>query len=66
MADVTNIGIGTLAKLGSIIVHLEEYAKTNEPTDLDAAQGLLADPEVLTLMGTLRAKALLPLKRDGR
>lgn len=64
MADVTNIGI--VAKLGSIIVHLEEYLETYEEFDLDAAKGLLADPEVITVMGTLRAMALLPVKRDEK
>lgn len=58
------VEIDTLAKLGSIIVHLEEYAETQEPFDLETAQGLLADTAVLKVMGTLRGMALLPLKRS--
>ena len=63
---MANIKLSTLVKLGSIIVHLEEYAETGEPLDLDSAQTLMADPEVLETMGTLRAQALLPLKRADK
>ena len=64
MTEPMKTSIDTMAKLGSIIVHLEEYSETNESTDLDAAQSLLGDPAVLEVMGMLRGMALLPLKRN--
>ena len=53
-------------KLGSIIVHLEEYVETDIHTDLKAAQALLADPEVTTWITEMHGKALLPVKRSQR
>ncbi len=57
---------GLLMKLGSIIVHLEEYVETDIHTDLKAAQALLADPEVTTWITEMHGKALLPVKRSQR
>ena len=57
---------GLLMKIGSIIVHLEEYIETDIHTDLKAAQALLEDPEVETWIKEMYAKALLPVKRSQR
>lgn len=57
---------GLLMRLGSIIVHFEEYVETDIHTDLKAAQALLEDPEVVTWFKEMRAKALLPVKRIQR
>jgi hypothetical protein len=57
---------GLLMKLGSIIVHLEEYIETDIHTDLKAAEALLADPEVVTWIKEMHGKGLLPQKRSQR
>lgn len=54
---------GLLMKLGSIIVHLEEYIETDIHTDLKAAQSLISDAEVVTWLKEMTAKGLLPVKR---
>ena len=54
---------GLLMKLGSIIVHLEEYFETDIHTDLKAAQSLISDAEVVTWLREMTAKGLLPVKR---
>lgn len=55
---------GLLMKLGSIIVHLEEYIETDIHTDLKAAQSLISDAEVVTWLREMTAKGLLPVKRS--
>ena len=57
---------GLLMKLGSIIVHLEEYIETDIHTDLKAAQALISDAEVVTWLKEMTAKGLLPVKRSRR
>lgn len=57
---------GLLMKLGSIIVHLEEYIETDIHTDLKAAQSLISDAEVVTWLKEMTAKGLLPVKRIQR
>ncbi len=57
---------GLLMKLGSIIVHLEEYIETDIHTDLKAAQSLISDAEVVTWLKEMTAKGLLPVKRNQR
>ena len=57
---------GLLMKIGSIIVHLEEYIETDIHTDLKAAEALLEDPEVETWLEEMTAKGLLPVKRSQR
>lgn len=52
------------AKLGSLVVHIEEFlSPQGDPFDADAIRGLLADPEVQTFVEALRALALVPVKR---
>ena len=57
---------GLLMKLGSIIVHLEEYIETDIHNDLKAAQSLISDAEVVTWLKEMTAKGLLPVKRNQR
>lgn len=56
-----------LVKLGSIIVHFEEYNEPGaHPYDLQTAQQLLSDPEVRTWLTEMGARAMIPLKRSAR
>jgi hypothetical protein len=66
-ADVFKPSIGLLAKLGSIIVHIEEGSGDDgHHLDLTAAKVLLADPEVAQWIEGMRANALVPVKRKQR
>jgi len=53
------------AKLGSILVHVEEYMETGQMFDWEAVKGLLNDPEVRTFRSQIPA-VLLPRKRSDR
>ena len=57
MATTMKPNQGLLMKLGSIIVHLEEYMETDIHTDLKAAQALIDDPEVVTWLKEMTARA---------
>jgi hypothetical protein len=50
-----------LCKLGSLIVHYEEYIDTGEMADLGAAQSIHEDPEVVEWLEAMGV--YLPLKR---
>ena len=64
---VMNPGAALLAKLGSIIVHVEEaYSNDGHVFDMVALDGLLNDPDVKSWMLGMRAMALLPRKRSER
>ena len=53
-----------LAKLGSVIVHVEEAAAPGgHPFDVTAIRSILADPEVAEWMKGMGKLALLPVKR---
>lgn len=55
-----------LVKLGSIIVHFDEYyAAGGHPFDLQTAQQLLLDPEVQTWIIEMTSRAMLPVKRSS-
>lgn len=55
-----------LMKLGSALVHFEEYVETDIHTDLKAAQAIMEEHDVQEWLGEMRAKALLPVKRSAR
>lgn len=56
--------LSTLAKVGSILVHVEEgRSEDGHPFDWDAVDALMADDEVQLFLKDLRALALLPSKR---
>jgi len=65
MADVFAPPVSLLAKIGSIIVHIEEGAGAGgHDFDWVVVRSLLADREVQDWLGGMRAKALLPVKRE--
>lgn len=54
-----------LMKLGSIIVHFEEYSSDNGALeDIRAARALLKDDEVKEWLRQMTAMAFLPVKRS--
>ncbi len=55
-----------LAKLGSIIIHADEYTGPDGHNfDLQAFHNLLSDPEVSQWMRTMDQLAMLPKKRTA-
>lgn len=53
-----------LVKLGSIIVHFDEFTSLGgHEYDLHAARQLLADPEVAEWIAAMTKAAMLPQKR---
>ena len=62
--DLPETSTGLLVKLGSIVVHTEEYLSPNgHELDQVAITSLLADPEVVNWLKAMRRLSLLPLKR---
>lgn len=58
-----------LAKVGSIVTHLDEADGTDShPFDWVALRGLLADPEVIEWVAAMRAIAMVsvPRRRVGK
>jgi len=52
-------------KLGSLIVHYEEWTSANgHPHDEIAINDLRNDPEVIEWMNSMKAQAFLPVKRS--
>lgn len=65
MTDALNPSPTTLAKLGSIVVHIEEYlSPEGHHFDRGAIESLLRDPEVVQWLAGMRLLALLPEKRS--
>lgn len=61
------IGMATAAKIGSVLVHVEEaLGPGGHVHDLDAVRGLLGDDEVQHFLDSLRALSLVPVKRTVR
>lgn len=53
-----------LVKLGSIVVHIEEFLSSKgHPYDLEAVKGLLADEELQAWLKEMDRMAFLPVKR---
>ncbi len=50
-------------KLACAVAHLKEFIDTAESLDLDAATGILADPEVKSWIA--ENQVMLPVRRDG-
>ena len=63
MANPMKPNAGLLAKLGSALVHFEEFIETDHHTDFVAAQNLMKDPEVVEWKDAMAEKGLLPVKR---
>lgn len=63
MAD-SDLDLGLQAKIGSIIVHVEEgLSNQGHEFDWSAVEGLLAQSDVQEWLEALRSLALLPVKR---
>jgi hypothetical protein len=53
-----------LVKIGSALIHAEEYLSPDpHPLDLAAFEALMSEPEVTEWLGSMNALALLPVKR---
>lgn len=67
MPDALKPGPALVAKVGSILVHMEE-ARSNEGHHYDwaALDSLMADPEVQEWLTGLRALSMVPRKRNER
>lgn len=56
--------LGVLVKLGSIVIHYEEWTSpSGHPVDKTALDGLIADPEVREWITRMDKFAMLPKKR---
>lgn len=65
MKDPLQPSPSLLAKLGSIIVHADEFfSPTGHDFDLKAINGLLSDPEVAGWIRAMDELSLLPKKRS--
>jgi hypothetical protein len=64
MVDVFAPSVGLIAKIGSILVHVEEGSgEGGHAYDWHAVRTLLADREVQEWLDGMRSKALVPVKR---
>ena len=65
MAGILNPSPALLAKLGSIIIHVEEgRAAGGHAFDWHTVDVLCADPEVRGWLDGMEAMAMVPLRRD--
>lgn len=53
----------TTIQLASLVVHLAEFIETGESADINAAKGLVSNPDVAEI---LKPGALLPVIRSGK
>jgi hypothetical protein len=53
-----------LAKLGSLVYHLEEYLDTGHEFDREAARSVRESADVEEWFGQMRDLAMLPVKRE--
>ena len=64
MTDPLKPSMSLLAKLGSIVVHVEEAMSSKQHKfDILALQQGIVDPEVVAWLGEMRKLALIPEKR---
>lgn len=61
--DALNPSPQVLSKLGSLIIHYQEWRHTNHPLDLEAIKSLEDDLEVCDWLDEMEKLALLPVKR---
>ncbi len=64
--DINPMSLSTAAKVGSILVHVEEVMEDGHGFDVIAMRSLLNDVEVQRFLTALRKMTLLPLKRKER
>lgn len=56
--------ISLLVKLGSLVVHTDEFlSPLGRPVDRTAVEQLLRDPEVTTWVAAMTKLAMLPVRR---
>lgn len=64
MSDPLKPSVALLVKLGSLVVHFEEFhSKSGHDFDLHALETLQADPEVQHWLSAMTKMAMLPVKR---
>jgi hypothetical protein len=64
---IMNPSPALLVKLGSIIVHFDEFnSPGGHEYDLHTAHQLMADPDVKEWMDEMNGAAMLPVKRNPR
>lgn len=65
MSDPLKPSASLLCKLGSVVVHADEYhGDRGHPFDLVALMSALDDPEVREWLAGMRSLALIPEKRN--
>lgn len=66
MGDVLKPSASLLIKIGSAVIHAEEFlSPTGHPFDKNVFDGLLRDPEVAEWIKAMDELALLPKKRSA-
>lgn len=64
IVDITHPAISLLCKLGSIIVHADEFTSPDSHHfDFKAMRALMSDPEVAEWLKGMQTAAFLPVKR---
>lgn len=69
MTDPLKPSMALLVKLGSLVVHADEYldaAGNGHPFDKNAFDALMTEPEVAEWLKAMGKMALIPLKRLSR
>jgi hypothetical protein len=64
MSDPLKPSPALLAKLASVIYHLEEYLDTGHPFDKAAAVSAREDAEVENWFGEMASMGMTPVKRE--
>ena len=65
MVDPLKPDAGLLVKIGSALVHADEYMGNDpHPFDRDAFYAILESPDVQEWLTAMHGKALLPVKRS--
>lgn len=66
MSDPFKMEASLAAKVGSILVHIEEATSDDgHPFDMEAIKPLLAQPDVRAWIAALQKIALVPVKRSA-
>lgn len=64
LADFAQPSLQLLVKIGSALVHAEEYhSPKGHPLDLDAFKSAMTDPEIQNWISAGTENGLLPVKR---
>jgi hypothetical protein len=64
MPDPFKMEASLAAKVGSVLVHVDEFTSVDgHPFDMEAIKALLAQPDVVAWISSLQKLALVPVKR---